>query len=182
MDYEKHYNAIVSRRKQNVIEGYSEKHHIIPRCLGGKDDEENLVRLTPKEHFLAHLLLTKMYPDNAKLKYALWCMVRDPHGKRVFNSRYYDRAKKALIEARRIDALENNPMWTEQAKKKHSERMMGDNNPMRKFPEKNVFSGKSFVKGRKWYNNGEENIYLYPDEPVPDGYVKGMKFVKRGNT
>jgi len=50
---------------------------------------------------------------------------------------------------------------------------------MRKYPEKNVFKGKSFVKGRKWYNNGEENLYLYPDEPVPDGYVKGMKFVKR---
>ena len=39
----------------------SEKHHIIPRCMGGNDLKNNLVSLTIEEHFLAHKLLAKIY-------------------------------------------------------------------------------------------------------------------------
>jgi hypothetical protein len=46
-----------------MLEGYVEKHHIVPRCMGGTDDPENLVQLTPEEHYLAHQLLIKIYPD-----------------------------------------------------------------------------------------------------------------------
>ena len=179
MDYQKHYNLLVEKRKENNVVGYGENHHIIPKCMGGTDDSSNIVRLAAREHFVAHWLLTKIYPNNHKLVYSLWCMLRDPHGKRVFSSKYYEIAKKSYSKTRREMNKTANPMWTEEARKKISESMKGDNNPMRKYPEKNVFKGKSFVKGRKWYNNGEENLYLYPDEPVPDGYVRGMKFVKR---
>jgi hypothetical protein len=70
-------------------------------------------------------------------------------------------------------------MWKQEAKDKISNHMKGDNNPMRKYPEKNPFKGTSFTKGRKWYNNGEKNIYLYAEDVVPEGYVSGMKFAKR---
>lgn len=40
-------------------EGYLESHHIVPKCLGGRDDSENLVLLTAREHFVCHHLLTK---------------------------------------------------------------------------------------------------------------------------
>jgi hypothetical protein len=53
---------------------YYEKHHIIPRCLGGADDKDNLVLLTAREHFLCHKLLCKIYPNNKKLVFALWRM------------------------------------------------------------------------------------------------------------
>jgi hypothetical protein len=52
------------------LEGYVEKHHIIPKCMGGLDELSNLVALTPEEHFVAHQLLVKMFPDNHKLMYA----------------------------------------------------------------------------------------------------------------
>lgn len=70
MNYERHYNAIINRAKIRNHNGYSEKHHIIPRCLGGDDRKSNLVDLTPEEHYVAHLLLCKMFPDNEGLVFA----------------------------------------------------------------------------------------------------------------
>lgn len=61
MDYLHHYNALISRAKIAAIEGYKEKHHILPRSVGGTDEPSNLVYLTAREHYFAHLLLAKAY-------------------------------------------------------------------------------------------------------------------------
>lgn len=61
MNYAKVYFQLIEKRKHEKPTNYSEKHHIIPRCMGGSDDSANIVRLTAKEHYIAHLLLTKMY-------------------------------------------------------------------------------------------------------------------------
>jgi hypothetical protein len=74
MDYVKVYNQIIERARNRDLKGYSEKHHIIPRCLGGLDVKENLVRLTYREHFVCHKLLCKMYPHDLKIKYAISLM------------------------------------------------------------------------------------------------------------
>ena len=84
MDYNKHYNALIEQAQKNTSTGYSEQHHIVPRCLGGTDDKENIVRLTPEQHYVAHQLLVKMYPDNQKLVYALNKMTQG----RSSNKRY----------------------------------------------------------------------------------------------
>jgi hypothetical protein len=77
--------------------GYMEKHHVKPRCLGGGNDRSNLVLLTPKEHFLAHKLLVRIYPQERGVWYALILMGRLPGFKaRIFAS---ERARAA--EARR---------------------------------------------------------------------------------
>lgn len=70
MDYQRHYNLLIDRARNRKLKGYVEKHHVVPRCLGGTDQKENLVRLTPEEHYLAHQLLVKMNPGNLKLIYA----------------------------------------------------------------------------------------------------------------
>jgi hypothetical protein len=78
MNYKKHYEKLISSRKlliRNKKDGnYYEKHHILPKSLGGANDKNNLVLLTGKEHFIAHLLLSRMYEGVAKRKmyYALW--------------------------------------------------------------------------------------------------------------
>lgn len=59
MDYERIYNNLISYRKKNLPECYSEKHHIVPVSLGGTDDDANIVYLTGREHFITHLLLMK---------------------------------------------------------------------------------------------------------------------------
>ena len=74
MDYNKIYSKIVERGKNRIIEGYTERHHIIPRCMGGDNQPDNLVELTAREHFLCHMLLCEMYPKNYKLVHALFLM------------------------------------------------------------------------------------------------------------
>lgn len=75
MDYQKIYNQIVERGKLRTnIEGYSEKHHIVPRCMGGTDEKSNLTLLTAREHFICHWLLVRIYPTNHKLVHAFWFM------------------------------------------------------------------------------------------------------------
>ncbi|MCS7317742.1 MAG: HNH endonuclease, partial [Candidatus Dojkabacteria bacterium] len=68
MNYERIYHSIINYRKANPIpkDQYKELHHILPRSLGGKNNKDNLVYLTPKEHFICHLLLTKMFNEQEK--------------------------------------------------------------------------------------------------------------------
>lgn len=61
MNYTKIYNQIIEKRRNNTPTGYIERHHILPRSLGGSDDEDNIVALTAREHFICHFLLIKMY-------------------------------------------------------------------------------------------------------------------------
>lgn len=71
MNYQKHYNLLIERARNRILEGYQEKHHIVPRCMGGTNDPENIVALTAEEHYVAHQLLVKMYPNNHGLAYSL---------------------------------------------------------------------------------------------------------------
>ena len=73
MNYKKHYDTLILRSINRNITEYTEKHHILPRCLGGTDDEANIVRLTPEEHFIAHQLLVKIY-NTPELIYAATMM------------------------------------------------------------------------------------------------------------
>lgn len=74
MDYQLHYDRLVTRAKHRVTTAFTEKHHVIPACMGGSNDESNLVKLTPEEHFVAHQLLVKLHPKNAKLAHAAFMM------------------------------------------------------------------------------------------------------------
>lgn len=71
MNYKMHYDSLIKRAKTRTLTQYTERHHIVPKCLGGNDSIENLVDLLPEEHFIAHQLLVKMHPNNAKLIFAL---------------------------------------------------------------------------------------------------------------
>lgn len=109
MDYTKIYKQLVEQAKQGTrTKGervYYEVHHIKPRSLGGtgKNHEwrthPNLVLLTAKEHFIAHLLLCEIYPSNEKLKKALWALVNAIKNNRCkVSARVYERTKQAYIE------------------------------------------------------------------------------------
>lgn len=71
--YTKWYFQIIENAKRTRPLTYKESHHIIPKCLGGDDCPDNLIDLTAREHFLCHMLLTKMHDDH-RLKYALVAM------------------------------------------------------------------------------------------------------------
>ncbi|EPO7485278.1 HNH endonuclease signature motif containing protein [Escherichia coli] len=100
MNYQKIYNDLISRAKaREPLSEYKETHHIIPKCLGGTNDVENLVDLTGREHFLAHRLLTKYnsYPG-LKQAFGMMCLTNKGRNYNV-SSRLYELGKKLLSEA-----------------------------------------------------------------------------------
>lgn len=103
MNYSKIYEELINKAKEKKAERlglhylgelYVERHHIIPRSHGGSDDESNLVPLTPREHYMAHRLLAKMYPTCGAMAKAVWFMSEGKLRKtRPIPSRTYDRLK-----------------------------------------------------------------------------------------
>lgn len=94
MDYKKIYDQLVEKCRvrglnRGSVDYYTEIHHILPKCLGGSDEEYNLVMFTAKEHYIAHLLLTKIYPDCHGLYYAAFMM-----GSCGRNSRLYAKLRE----------------------------------------------------------------------------------------
>lgn len=64
-------NILDTRGRFGIPKGeYKERHHIIPRCIGGTDDEDNLIDLYAHEHFMAHKLLAEENQNVGGLVYA----------------------------------------------------------------------------------------------------------------
>jgi hypothetical protein len=145
MNYEKIYNQIIERAKTRVLEGYKENHHVIPRCMGGADDKDNLVALTAREHYICHKLLVEIYPSNDKLIFGLWRMTQTGNASRyVINSKEYEynrilfsnaiklklTGKKVIMTKARLAAIESRRgkpgrVLSDEAKKKISESLKG---------------------------------------------------------
>jgi hypothetical protein len=107
--YTRWYYNIVDRAKTRAlkVEVYSEKHHIIPKSLGGSNRKDNIVQLTGREHFICHWLLTKMTegPDKSKMWHAFNAMsVLKPNNtdKRYINSRASEKAKIECANLKRL--------------------------------------------------------------------------------
>jgi hypothetical protein len=96
--YTKYYYSIISNAQIRTGLELFETHHIIPKSLGGNNKKTNLVKLTPREHFICHLLLTKMLTgvDKAKMVNAALRLSNDGKGRGV-NSRIYEMIKQDRI-------------------------------------------------------------------------------------
>lgn len=75
MNYQKIHDSIIERAKlrnhdKTKLDFITEIHHIIPKCMNGLDIEENTVLLTPKEHYVIHHLLIKIFPNEQGLLFA----------------------------------------------------------------------------------------------------------------
>jgi|SRR5690554_419453 len=130
MNYERIYNNLITRGKERgwtkkSAPCYVERHHILPRSMGGGDNKENIVYLTAKEHFVAHHLLWRIH-RNRQTYYALVCMLHDKRNNRVSFPEIPRLREKAMLFARRG---ENHPLYgighTEEARKKMSQSHKG---------------------------------------------------------
>ncbi|QQM13967.1 homing endonuclease [Acinetobacter phage Morttis] len=99
MNYSRIYDQLISRAVSRNLEGYGEWHHILPRSLGGSDERENLVFLTPREHFIAHKLLYAINPTSRSLQFAFAMMSHTRKNIKV-SSRDYELGKRLISEAR----------------------------------------------------------------------------------
>ena len=106
MNYKWHYDKLIETRKDRNLDSneYYESHHIIPTSMGGSNDKENLIKLTAREHFLAHWLLWRIH-RNRQTSFAFYALCR--FGKKrmskwtnfTCSSRAYEEAKisKAIV-------------------------------------------------------------------------------------
>jgi len=114
--YTKCYNSIINRAKsRDLVDIYFEKHHIIPRAMGGGDSLENIVKLTAREHFICHLLLPKMTTGLIRYKmiHAIWQLsICNKNGERHRpNSHTYERLKKERNEILKLYRGENHHLY-----------------------------------------------------------------------
>ena len=138
-------NILKTRGRFACGNEYHERHHIVPKCIGGGNDEDNLIDLFGREHFEAHRLLALENPENDKLIYAWWNM---SHMNKVNQRDYeitaeeYEEAKKEFrklaIEKGKRYIGENNPNYgkhctdetREKIRKAIKGKFIGENNPM----------------------------------------------------
>jgi len=102
MDYELHYEKLITRGNTRKLVCYTEAHHIVPKCLGGLDIKSNLVDLTGREHFVAHLLLVKIYPKEYGLIKALNMMCVSSDNQERIGNRMYSWIKEKFSESMSI--------------------------------------------------------------------------------
>lgn len=122
--YHTWYYNIINRAKSRElpVTFYTEKHHIVPKSFfkeydakhgwidGNANSTENIIKLTAKEHYICHLLLTKMTEGIAKTKmlHAAWrmCLKRNT-GKNKRDYKISSRTYEALRKERSKILSEN---------------------------------------------------------------------------
>lgn len=145
MNYLKAYcNLIRKAEKRFIPEGYTEKHHIFPVSIYGKNSR--VVVLTGREHYIAHALLEKALIKRyglgdirtKKMTYAFWCMNSQKTKNEYLNSYLYEKLKIRFIEVlaskeiteeqRKKQSIQNSKRvwWTDGIHTKHSEHCPGD--------------------------------------------------------
>jgi hypothetical protein len=152
MNYKRIYDAIIAKRQLEIPEGYSEKHHILPRSLGGSDEPDNLVALTAREHFICHYLLAKMFDRETfewyKMNHAFMMMkCLSAEQSMYFNSRLYESMRGNFSEV----------MSFAQSGKKNSQ------------------------FGTMWIHNInlEKSKKIPKTAIIPDGWIKGRLIAKK---
>jgi hypothetical protein len=181
MNYQKIYDALIYRAQNRILTGYKEKHHIIPKCLGGSDFYSNIVPLTASEHFVAHQLLVKIYPNNADIIYAAKMMcVAGPGQKRTnkfyswLKERYTKLHSESLKEKGIRPPSRKGSKWYNNGTEN---KMLFENDII----PVNFVAGRlkraSFTrpkeKGAVWYNNGSKECKFQVNTIIPSDWIKG---------
>lgn len=161
MNYIKIYKSLCDRGQIRVKEAgiIYERHHIVPRSFGGKNNKDNLTNLTLREHYMAHLLLVAIYPKSPKMKKALFCMCFLGESKKMKYERY--KPSNRTYESIRGDYIRsssgiNSPYYgiplLEETKKKISEARKGkpapwNSRPMSNETKKKISEIRKSMKG-----------------------------------
>jgi hypothetical protein len=124
--YTRIYFNIIERARKQPATGYTERHHIVPKSLGGTNDVLNIVRLNAREHFICHRLLTRMTRGEARKKmvFAAWRMCSNSRKMKrtTINSRTYLILKEEMVETLR--ALPRTPEWRAKIGAKHRNKVV----------------------------------------------------------
>ena len=163
MNYAHIYDAFIADRRlkesAHLVTGdYTERHHILPRSLGGGDEPGNLIELLPEDHIRAHVLLGAIHGGS------MWKSVTAMMG----NRKRYDRAPTR----RELTAVAL-------ARVKYGRECRGEGHNFfgqsHRADSKAKTSATLQKKGWAFFTNGDENIRvaLKLGETPPEGFWKG---------
>ena len=179
--YTKWYYLIIENAKNRIINGYTEKHHIIPKSLNGKNTKDNLVNLTAREHFICHRLLVKMTngQEKTKMSYAIWRLCNSNNYN--INSHTYQTLRENHSEfiSEQKSGVKRKP-FSEETKKRMSESHKGLK--MTYTPEglESRRLGSLKLKGKPTWNKGKKNPYSEETlKKMSDNFSKRMKGVPK---
>lgn len=120
MNYQRIYNQIIERaQSRGSVDGYCEKHHIVPKALGGLDISENLVELTAREHFVAHWLLARVHGGKMWYAFQMMCNMKNP-----YQEHRYTPSSRTFLE------MKSNLTPSKESNEKRSKAMSGENHFM----------------------------------------------------
>lgn len=166
-------NILTTRGRFACGEDYCERHHIVPRCMSGGDEDDNLIDLYAREHYAAHKLLARENPENEKLVFAWWIMSTKSSttsGRYELTAEEYELAKIALSEAQskakreQFADKENHPMFGKTHSKESKERMrnakQGKSSPKKGQPvsDKEKERLRQMKFGTKWSKEQHEKM------------------------
>lgn len=172
MTYEEFINNILETRGRNGCgEEYHEKHHIVPRCMGGTNDKENLIDLFAREHFEAHRLLALENPENHGLVYAWFRMSFGKNQDRITHVVTAEEYEEARIALSRIQSLKfKGRKVSDETRRKMSESQKG--RPLSESHRKKLSENHADFTG--------ENGYWYGKHFSESHRIK-LSLAKRGN-
>jgi hypothetical protein len=154
----------ISKSLPNYV--YYEKHHILPKSLGGTNLHSNLVLLTPKEHYVCHLLLTKMCKNTFHYQKMVraWDLLSRLRGNNGYvTSAMYQELKTTMSKIKKEHMIKNNPTASIEVRQKISRankgRLVGDKNPSKRQDVKDKIS-RSLRGSGKTSNFGLNNGFF----------------------
>lgn len=152
-----YYKICANRYLHPLPEGeYGEVHHILPRSLGGMDISQNLVKLTPEEHYKVHELLPFIYTEgkaHAKMVFAWWLLAHTREGLEISEEEYGALKRElasAMAERSKGNHYRRGTHHTEETRRKMSEAFKG-----RHFSEETKRKLSEAHKGRPGFWKGK---------------------------
>ena len=151
--YTKIYYSLISKSKHRKKPEICESHHIIPKSLGGTNELSNISLITPREHFIAHALLTKMVKEKKhkrSMAYAFTKMKITNNKKgysRIGNGKLYELIRSSI---KNEYSGKNNPFYGDN-------RFKGKNNPF--YGKTHTEETKQKIKNQKKKMGKDNHFY-----------------------
>jgi hypothetical protein len=163
--YTRTYNNIINLAKTRILspEIYTEKHHIIPKSIGGSNLSDNIIILTAREHYICHRLLVKMTTgiQKSKMINAAWALanLNTNNQQRVkINSKTYAilRTQFSITHAK----FRTGQKHTNETKNKISQSLIGKPKKTKGIPRTNEIKSKisATLTGREFSSEHKQNI------------------------
>lgn len=186
MSYIGRYEKFINLLRDQKISGPVEIHHILPKSLGGSNDKDNLIALTPRQHYIAHWMLWKIH--GGKMSNAFFFMNNHKSYKKMY-SRGYEKLRDESVK----NLSGKNAAWY--GKKFPKEMREKQSNARKLFLQKDGVldsirqqikkvrpSADDYKKSSKtmsqliWVNDGIRSYRLKPEvaeEKLSNGFMRG---------